>query len=371
MAIAIPSLIFILHGGVVVDRSNIKKIMMCTKAVLASAGFALAFITEFSHVEFWMLLIFGMMEGAVNAFDLPAYQALTVRLVPKEDFQQALAINSTNFHAARMLGPLLAGLLMAWRGPSLVFLFDAVTYLMLIFILSKINLRQIQRSAESLSRSRWESLVEGMKYIRHSASIYPKVSQLFLTIALIVPLMSVIFRTYVQSKFGLTAEEFGFVFTLPSLGSMLGAVSFTFIKPQRPIKALWFGIPALVTGALSVPYAPTAFTASLIMAFTGFSMYLSLASITVSLHLHVDEDYRGRLGSVIGLGFTSLGPLMGLPLGALADHFGFDPMIRAVGLVFLAGSGVLTWFNYKKPPHSFPMTSQSSPDPVISPSSEL
>lgn len=87
IAIAIPSLLFILHGGVVVDRSNIKVIMMITKALLACAALALAFITEYSQIEFWMLLAFGILEGAVMAFDLPAYQALTVRLVPRQDFQ--------------------------------------------------------------------------------------------------------------------------------------------------------------------------------------------------------------------------------------------------------------------------------------------
>src|SRR5690606_34533626 len=110
-------------------------------------------------------------------------------------------------------------------------------------------------------------------------------------------------------------------------GSLLGALSFTFLKPQRPIRALWFGIPALTLGAVLVPQAATAFSASLMMAFTGFSMYLSLASITVSLHLGVDENFRGRLGSVIGLGFTSLAPLMSLPLGSFADAVNFEPAI--------------------------------------------
>src|SRR5690606_28568074 len=118
-------------------------------------------------------------------------------------------------------------------------LFDAVSYLILLFMLSKINLREIQRSTVSLSKSRWESLIEGFSYIRNSSTIAPRVSQLFLTIALMVPLMMVVFRTYVQTKFNLTAEEFGYIFTLPSLGSMMGALSFTFVKPTTPIKALW------------------------------------------------------------------------------------------------------------------------------------
>lgn len=229
-----------------------------------------------------------------------------------------------------------------------MFLFDGLTYLMLIFILSKINLRQIQRRTDLMGQSRWEALKDGFRYIRSTPSINSKVMQLMLTISLMIPLMIVVFRTYVQDKFGLSAEEFGFVFTLPALGSMMGALSFTIVKPQKPIKALWFGVPALIVGSVLVPQASTAFSASLIMAFTGFCMYLSLASITVSLHLSVEEEFRGRLGSVIGLGFTSLGPMMGLPLGSFADHFGFDPAIYSIAGAFLLGSAALALLHFRQ-----------------------
>lgn len=348
VATAIPSLIFILQGGVLVDRVNVKRIMMMTKGVLAVSAFVLAFLTEFSEIKFWMLLVFGMIEGAVTGFDLPAYQALTVRLVPRQDFQQALALNSTNFQASRMLGPLIAGLLMAWHGPSAVFFFDAITYFLLIIVLSKLSLLHVQRSAESLQLTPWVSLKKGFQYIRYSPEIFPKVLQLFLAISFMVPLMSVIFRTYVQNKFSLSAEEFGYAFSLPALGSTFGALSFTFLKPHTPIKALFFGVPGATVGAIAVTMAPSILSASLLMAFTGFCVYLSLASITVSLHLGVNEDYRGRLGSVIGLGFSSVGPLMSLPLGAYADFIGFDVAIFSIVLTFFLSSLLLAAFTRTK-----------------------
>ena len=75
----------------------------------------------------------------IVAYDSPAFQALTVRLVPRGEFQQAIALNSTNFHASRMLGPLVAAWLMTFHGPSLVFLFDGITYLVVAFVLSRIT----------------------------------------------------------------------------------------------------------------------------------------------------------------------------------------------------------------------------------------
>ncbi len=344
LAIAVPSLLFILQGGVIVDRVDVRYLMMFTKGVLAVSALFLAYVSEFSQIEFWMLLVFGVIEGCVVAFDSPAYQALTVRLVPRADFQQALALNSTNFHAARMLGPLVAGVLMASYGPSLVFLFDGLSYILLIFVLKRLSLRSVQ-TLPLQTQSFKQSLSQGFLYVRNSPAILYMVIQLTLTISLMVPLMMVVFRTLVQKKFDLDAEQFGFVFTLPALGSMIGALSFTALKPKRPIRALSLGVPGTIAGALLVPWAPTAALASLAMTFTGFFMYLSLASLTVSLHLQVEEEFRGRLGAIIGLGFMSLAPLLCFPMGLWADLMGATQTIWITAFFFLFASATLRYLH--------------------------
>ena len=337
LAMAVPALIFMLQGGVLVDRMNVLRLMITTRALLAVAALALAAIVQWSQIEFWMLIAFAIFEGLVISVDTPAYQALTVRLVPRADFQQALALNSTNFHAARMLGPLVAGLLMAWQGPAAVFLLDGVSYLGVVWVLKNMNLEGAQR-AQPLRASSIEAIQAGFSYIFKNHSIRYKVLQLLLTISLLIPLIIVVLRTYMQQKFELSAEGFGYFFTLPALGSMIGALSFAAIKPRHPIKALLFGIPGACLCGIALPFCPTPQMASLMMGLMGFSMYLSLASLTVSLHLEVDEDFRGRLGSVVGLGFMSLGPLMGYPLGVLGDEVGFDRTIWGAIAIFAIGS---------------------------------
>src|SRR5690606_28907951 len=114
----------------------------------------------------------------------------------------------------------------------------------------------------------------------------------------------VVFRTLLKAKFNLNAEEFGKVFTLPALGSMFGALSFAMIQPKIPIRALLVGIPGAALTMLLVAQMPTPLSAAVVMAFAGFFMYLTFAAITVSMQLEVDEDYRGRVSSVIGLCFV-------------------------------------------------------------------
>ena len=333
LAVAIPSLFLMMHGGVLVDRIDARKLMILTKSVLAVSSFALAFVTEFSHIQMWHLLAFAIIEGTIMSFDSPAYQTLTVRFVPTKDFQQAIAINSTNFHTARMLGPLVAAVLMAWHGPSLVFLFDGLSFLGLIFILKGLNLREVKREVKN-HRNSWGALWDGFCYLLREKHMRYFVMQLLTTIIIIFPILIVVFRTYIKLKFNLNADEFGYVFAFPAAGAMLGSVVFAAVKPKRPINALKIAVPFVVLMMWIVPQFDNLSAAVAAMTLLGFFTYLSFASLTVSLHLFVKEEYRGRMGALIGLSFISIGPLMSFPVGVFADKWGFEFSIYLSAVVF-------------------------------------
>jgi predicted MFS family arabinose efflux permease len=125
------------------------------------------------------------------------------------------------------------------------------------------------------------------------------------------------------------------------MGSMMGALAFAVIKPKNPIRALMFGVPLVTAMLICVPFLPTLPGTVAAISLTGFGLYLAFASLTVSMHLEVDDFYRGRMGSVIGLGFSAIGPLMSFPWGHLADHIG-PPLTIWIGAgIFGLGSLVL------------------------------
>lgn len=344
LAGAIPSLFLMMHGGVLVDRINIRKLMILTKSILAVLSLILAFITEFAHLQLWHLLVFVVIEGIIVSFDSPAYQTLTVRLVPIEEFQQAIAINSTNFHTARMLGPLVAGLLMAWHGPSLVFLFDGISFLGLIFILRKLDLRKIKREIK-VHQTSWSALSEGLRYLMYDKSLRYYILQLLCTILFIFPVLGVVIKTYMKLKFELSADQFGYVFAFPAAGSMLGSLMFAVIKPKKPSDALKLSVPIVVTLLCFISHLNFLSAAVVTMTFTGFFTYLCFASLTVSLHLNVKEEFRGRMGALIGLAFMSLGPLMSFPVGVLADELGYEFVIYLSAALFGLVSAVLSFLH--------------------------
>lgn len=340
LASALPGLFFSLHGGVLADRVDVRRLMMVTKFILGCSALTLAMVTEFYHIEYWELICFAILEGVVNAFDFPTTQGMIVRIVPRADFQQAIALNSTNFHTSRMLGPLVASLLLAWKGPAAVFLFDAVTFFLLVAVLNTIRPNSMNLgSIEKVSPL--NAMIEGLRYLRNSPTLNYKIMQLVLTISLVFPLMIVVFRTYLQKRFQLDAEQFGYIFTFPAVGSMIGALSFAVIQPRQPIRALLFGVPGTAFFMTGVPLMQEPYSAAILMSLSGFFMYLTFAALTVSAQLEVAEKFRGRISSMIGLCFVSIGPLMGFPVGSLADYLGFEMTIFVMVLNFLFFSGCL------------------------------
>ncbi len=344
LAIAVPCLFLILQGGVLVDRTDVRRLMIRTKSLLGISALVLAALTETQHIEVWHLFLFAIVEGVIVSYDSPAFQALTVRMVPRAEFQQAIALNSTNFHASRTLGPLIAAWLMAFWGPSLVFLFDAVTYFLVALVLTRI---EVMPRAEVINKTN-QGLRDGLRYIARHPLLRFRTLQLMLTISCVFPMMAVVFRAYVQQKFSLNAQEFGHVFSFPALGSMCGALTFTVLKPKQPIRALLVGVPLVIGLLLALPWMPTLMTTVAAMTLTGFGLYLTFASLTVSMHLDVEEQYRGRLGSVIGLGFSAIGPLMCFPWGHYADYLGAPIAIWTCTGLFAAGSLALAISNKRE-----------------------
>jgi MFS family permease len=339
-------LFLILQGGVLVDRTDVRKIIQRTKTLMGISGCLLAALTQFSDLQYWELLVFALVEGVITAFDFPAFSALTVRMVPREDFQQAMALNSTNFHTSRMLGPIVAAWLMAFHGPSLVFLFDGLTYFVVAYVLSR--MQAMHGPMSKVTATKGPAMREGLRYLFGSAGLRHRLLQFLLTISCIQPMMIVIFRVFVQRKFNLNAEEFGQVFSFPAMGSMAGALTFAALQPRTPWRLLLIGVPLVVGMLLIMPWMPNLSLTVATMTLAGYGLYLTFSSLTLSMQLDVDDAYRGRLSSVIGMGFSSLGPLMSFPWGHFADLTSPPLAIVSSAGIFAAGSAYLALRNAQK-----------------------
>jgi MFS family permease len=345
LASALPALFLSLHGGVIADRIDVRRFVIVTKGVLAVSALALFFIAEFSQITIPIIICFALIEGVVNSYDGPLFAAMFGRMIPRSDFQQALAIQSTNFHISRMVGPMVAGLVMAWKGPAWVFLFDFISYIWVIYVVARLELRPLEKTANqergdteiSLeTRFRLFKLFDGIIYFFKHPQMKFMQFQFLLMLGLIMPVLTVVFRTYMKDRFNLDASGFGFLFSFPAIGSIIGAILFILMQRQSPFSNLKWAVPGLVLALCLIHLAPSALVAAGLLAVCGFFSYVNVASVTQSMHLLVPDHYRGRLGSLIGLGFAAIGPLMSFPLGYYADIVGFEAAILHPTLLYAA-----------------------------------
>lgn len=348
LAGAIPVFFLMFYGGALVDRADVRRVMMTTQSIMAILALVFALWVEFGEIKMWHFLIYAVIEGTIAAFDGPTFQALIVRLVPREDYQQALALNSTIFHMGRVLGPLIAGMIIVLHGPGMVFILDACTYICLVFILWKLDWKPTQRKVTEVTKSSTEQIKEGLRYFFKAPALSYPIYQLLLAIGLVLPIMISVLRTYVPEKFGLSAEAYGWVFSFPAVGSLCGALTFAFWKPKNPLVTLWFGIPISVVAMLLIPIMNTAISVSLMMSVLGYASYLMMAALTVYLHLTVLNEFRGRLSALIGIAFLSLGPFMSFPVGHISDVVGYEVTIVCAALLFFVLSLSLRLFYRKR-----------------------
>lgn len=338
MASSVVVAFFILKGGALVDRGDAKKIMVVTQFLMGVLVLCLAIFCSWGDIKLWHFIAFAMAEAVIISYDSPTFLAVVVRLVEKSDFQQAMALNSTNFHIGRMLGPVVAGAMLSVWGPTAVFFMDAIGFFIVAGVVYFLKVRP------SPQRDLLEEGKKGLNliYFFDDKKLRYLLGQLFIAMITIFPMFITVLRTFSVSKFGLSSEEFGQVFMYPALGSVLGSLGFAVWKPSNPINAVKIGIPLTFMFYFLLPNASSLLMLSILMCLMGFSAYLMFAAITVGLQLEVKEEYRGRVSSLVGFAFGCLGPFACFPIGYLADAISEETTLYIFSVIFLFVSGL--WY---------------------------
>lgn len=344
LASAIPNLLFGPLAGVLADKKNIKSILVVTQTLLSVVAFALGLLVTTGTVQLWHLVAFSLIEGTIIAFDLPAFNKITPTVVPREDFQQALALNAVNFHLSRVIGPSIAGIVIAIGGESSVFWLNSLSFLGIVFVISKIP----QLSYKISQPVERQGLGTAWKYLRSDPLLSSVVMQLFLVIGLMFPLVFTVFRVYFQKRFHLEAQEFGIIFSAPGFGALMGSVTFLLWSPRNPLKALPVGITGIIIFLLTVSQVDSLVLATAALACFSYCMFLTISSLNVTIQLTIKNEIRGRVAALVGMGFTSLAPIMSIPVGFAADHYGEQRLMVSIAVIFGLGSTMLALLNRKR-----------------------
>lgn len=333
----IPNFIISPFGGILVDRWNRHRILIITQilAMLQSLALAVLAMTGIIHISHIILL--SIIQGLITAVDSPARQAFVTEMVErKEDLGNAIALNSSMFNGARLVGPAVAGLVIASAGAGVCFLIDGLSYLAVIAGLLAMKLKPRKIPEQTIDV--WQRLKEGFIY----AFGFPPIRAILLLLALFsfmgmpYTILVPIFATQIL-KGG--PETLGFLMAAVGVGALTGAIYLSSRQSVLGLGKIIAFSPAVLGLALIIfSQSRSVWLSLLTMLFVGCGSILQIASSNTILQTIVEEDKRGRLMSLYTMAFLGTLPFGNLAAGALANQIGAPNTVMIGGIFCILGS---------------------------------
>ncbi len=327
-----PQILLLPVTGFAADHFNRRKFLYCTQAAMGVFALGLGLLTITGRVALWHVYLFAFLLGCASAFDAPTRQTFVAELVGEADLSNAVALNSTSFNAARMIGPAVAGVLIGMVGSGWVFLINAASFVAVLCSLALLRVGELYPS-KRVPRGKG-SLIEGFRYVWQRPDLKAVLFMLFLigTFGLNFPIF---ISTMAVSVFHTGAGKFGLLTSTMAIGSVGGALmSARRAKPR--IGHLLAGATVFGIGCGVAAVMPTYHLFGLVLMFVGFSAQTFTTSTNSLVQLSTEPAMRGRVVAILlalALGGTPLGaPIVGF----VADVFG-PRWALAVG----AASGIL------------------------------
>jgi MFS family permease len=319
-ASAIPILVISPWGGVIVDRVSRRNLLIMTQTGAMLLAFILAALTFSGIVKEWHVIVLAALLGVVNAFDAPARQAFVPEMVGKKDLPNAIALNSIMFNSARVIGPAIAGLMLAIIGAAWCFTLNGISFFAVIIGLWLMKLpphHPIHNPA-----SPWQQLVSGVQYAAGNREI----SALIL-LSLVFSIFGISYFTVLPAFVEKVLHQGAMVYGWVNAASGLGAVSGAFLLAHRVSNGRRGQLLVWTNIAFPLILIAFAFTTllplSLVLAFgLGIGFMVQFTTINTLLQTRVEDKFRGRVMGLYTLTFFGFAPFGNLAIGALGEKLG-------------------------------------------------
>jgi MFS family permease len=313
----LPFLLFSLWGGTLADRIDRRRLLIWTQVAAGLLSAALGVLTITGHATVSLVYVMAFLLGCAAAMDNPARQAFVHEIVGQETLPNAIALNSTSFNLARLVGPALAGLMIAAVGSGWVFLLNAASYIIVIATLLLMRVSELHPQVRDTTRAK---LADGVQYVRHRRRL-----KLVLALAFVVATFGLNYQITMalmaRQQFHMGAEAFGLMSTSLAFGALCGSL---LAARRRHVTLRLVVVAALVFGAIEVVvgFSPTYAAMLFVLPFAGGFAMTFTTSAQSFLQLHSDDWVRGRVMGIYTLLFFGGTPLGAPVIGWAAEHFG-------------------------------------------------
>lgn len=335
-------------AGIAADRFSRYRIVLATQIIFTLQASALAYLTLTGRITVHEVFALAALWGTVNAFDIPARQALYIHMVGAEDLINAISLNSAVFNTARVVGPALAGVLIAVAGEGICFLINAVTFLAVIASLLMLRLPKIVQARPD---SPWTHLRDGFRYVHRHSSVFALLlvnSAMNLTRAPSV----VLAPFFADAIFHRGAEGLGFLTGAAGLGAVMGTLGLARRTRATGLPEVIFASALTIGGCLVLfAWSPSFLLLLGIFAVMGFSQMRQNASTNTLIQTLIPDEFRGRIMAFYSMTVVGMLPLGHLAGGAVAEKIGPRWTVFIGGLLCLIAA---LWFR-----RALPMIRQS------------
>jgi len=337
---SLPLLLLSVWGGSVADRYPKRTVIFFTQTGMMLVAFAFAALVGSGRIQPWHILVLAALDGVAVAFDSPARQAFTVEMTSREHLMNAISLNSSIFNGARVVGPAVAGLLMAHVGMAWCFLLNGLSFIAVLAGLLMMRLPKFVTPAEPSSTGR--HVLEGFAYVAGHRRV-----RLLLLLLGVVGIFgwsySILLPAYAADNLHVGERGYGVLLSANGVGALLGALTVATygsrVRPQRMIfGGLWVFTAMLVLLAV-VRWFPLVLVC---LAVGGWGMLLCFSTTNPMVQTSVSDAMRGRVMGIWALVLGGTIPLGGLESGWLSQAVGV-PWTIAAGALICAGAGLLAW----------------------------
>jgi MFS family permease len=334
-----PTLLFTPFAGVIADRYDRHRLLVATQVMAMAQAALIAGLVLTNVIAVWHLMLLSLFLGIVNAFDTPVRQSMIVEMIEnREDLGNAIALNSSMMNGARLVGPSVAGILIATVGEGMCFLLNAVSYVAVIAALMAMSMapKYIRAQRPHI----WQAWREGVTY----AFASPPIRSVLLLLA-VVSFMGMPYATllpiFAQEVLHGGAQTLGFLMAAAGIGALVGAMflasreSMVGLETVLVVAATIFG-----AGLIAFSLSRVFWVSWALMVVSGFGMMVHMAAANTLVQTFVDDDKRGRVMSLHTMAVRGMVPLGSLIAGALASQIGAPATLTLGGICCVFGASI-------------------------------
>lgn len=326
-----PAFLFSPLGGVVSDRNSRYRVMLITQAASLVQALLLAVVVMFTDYNVWEILFLSLLLGIINGFDVPARQSLVNEMVSsREDLPNAIALNSTMFNMARLIGPAISGIVLEAAGAGVCFLLNALSFVAVIISLKMMKLPKYIPHPHK--KEVMKEFKEGWMYLKETPAIRNVVLMLAFTSLLVLPFITLL-PVYAKEIFKGNASTYGYLNSFIGLGAMGGAIFLASLKAGSDLrKTLVINLLIFGSGLILFAYSTSLALALAFAAISGFGMMAQTTLSNTIIQTSVPHYMRGRILGYFAMAFFGMQPLGSLLIGSVSHYITAPHTILAEGI---------------------------------------